>query len=108
MKERVPLRVKPLDCPLESVLLVAVLGYGRENAQVSIKPLWFRQFGIGRPKWHFACDLIAILVNPRDGSVLFDARHEACITSCSDDPKLLDRAAREASSAVASAFPKII
>jgi len=108
-KGRVPLKVKPHDLPVESVLLLGVMRYGRELDQIQIKPLpflpWVKTYAIGKVKWEYVCDLQAILVNPREGTVLFDVRHEARTASPNKDPQLMEQMAREVAGVLASAFP---
>jgi hypothetical protein len=104
-KGRVPLNVKPLDLPVESALIVGVVAYGRQNVQISLQLLWFKRKGLGKPKWNHTCDLVGLLVNPREGSVLLDARYETSFSTPEGDPQLVEKACRESSRAIAAAFP---
>lgn len=75
-KGRVPLSVDPIDIPAETVLLLGVPAYGAEDMQWHLNVLWSSNRPLGKPRWEYVCDLQALLVNPHDGSVLFDVRNE--------------------------------
>ena len=75
-KGRVPLSVDPINLPVEAVLLIGAPTYGTEDIQLRMGFLWFKNKPIGGEKFEYVCDLEALLVNPHDGSVLFDVRNE--------------------------------
>lgn len=75
-KGRVPLGVDPVNIPAEAVLLLGVPSWGTEDMQWHLNILWFKGTKLGRPKWEYTCDMQALLINPRDGAVLFDVRNE--------------------------------
>ena len=108
-KGRVPLGVEPVKMPVESVLLLGLLQYGQKQIQIRVRPLPFlpfmKTYKVGKEKWEYTCDLQALLVNPREGTVLFDVRHDARTSSPRNDPRLLEQVATEAAWAVVNALP---
>ena len=106
-KERIPLGVEPHPMPVESVLIVGAVKYGREIDQVQVKSIFTgeKTYKVGDRKWNHVCDLQAVLVDPRTGHVLFDVRQESELNDPSDDPKFLDRAARQSAWTILSGFP---
>ncbi len=108
-KGRVPLSVEPYDVPVESVLLLGVLSYGRTLDQVQVRPLpflpWTKTYRMGKEKWEHVCDLQAILVDPREGTVLLDVRHSARTSEPGKDPEITERMVRETAWALVNAFP---
>ena len=107
--ERVPLSVEPMELPVESVLLVGLLRYGQIRDQVRVRALQFipgtKTYKLGKERWQYICDLQILLVNPREGTVLLEVRHDARLSSPLDDPQLLEQVATEAAWAVLNAFP---
>ena len=107
--ERVPLAVEPVELPVESVLLVGILRYGQIRDQVRVRALPFihgtKTYKLGKEKWQYICDLQVILVNPREGDVLLEVRHDARLSSPHNDPRLLEQVAAEAAWAILNTFP---
>jgi len=104
-KGRVPLSVEPINIPAETVLLIGVPTYGTEDMQWHMNVLWFKNTLLGSKKWEYVCDLQAILVNPHDGSVLFDVRNEYREKAHGDlDPAQLVALTRSCAGDIAAAF----
>jgi hypothetical protein len=84
--------------------VVGVQGYGTENMQTQITPIFLKPIKIGSPKYQHWVQLEAILVNPRTGEVLFDVLHGEVETRDEVSQDLLDDLTRRAAWAVLDAF----
>jgi hypothetical protein len=104
VRGRVPLSVKPMALPVESVLLVGVQAYGTVNRQTQIGLLWMKPWRIGQPKVDHRCLLQALLVKPQTGEVLFDALLEECETAPAASTELLDQVTRRVGRDLLEAF----
>lgn len=104
---RVPLKVEPIDLSVESILLFGVVEYGQIMTQLHWKAFFEKKYHvIGRMSWEHVCDIQAILVNPRTGTVLMDVRHRVAVEVYKEDPELLKQMAKEVMQVIANAFPK--
>ncbi|MEK7477093.1 MAG: hypothetical protein AAB152_15820 [Candidatus Coatesbacteria bacterium] len=104
VKGRVPLSVKPIALPVESVLLLGVQAYGTVNQQTQIGLLWLKPWRIGQPTFDHQCLIQALLVKPQTGEVLFDALLEECETVPAPSAELLDQVARRVGRDLLEAF----
>ena len=101
---RVPLSTKPLNVPVEAVLIIGVQGYGTENLQTQITPLFMKPIKIGKAKFQHWVQVEAILVKPQTGEVLFDVLHGDVEAREEVSADLLDDLTRRVAWVVLEAF----
>ncbi|MEK7766551.1 MAG: hypothetical protein AAB368_09955 [bacterium] len=104
----VPLRVPPAEVPAESVLFLAMHWYGAELNQWSITPLpflpWSKRYFLGPRNYDHVCDFSALLVNPKNGDILFDGRHGEVVAAPAVSGTALAEATRAAAGGLLKGF----
>lgn len=101
---RIPLHVDPIQLPVESVLVYAVHTYGAENQQTQITPLFMKPIPIGKPKYLHWSQVVAVLVKPQTGDILFDIQQGEAEERTELSLELLDELTRKVSAVLLEAF----